>query len=67
MTRTIRNWTDATELEIRLSTSESPIVIITADSGPLRLHFGMTAKQTRDMAQMLNEAAAEIEALQVAA
>ena len=70
MNRTIRNWTDATELEVKtLATNDEipSIVLITADAGPLHLHFGMTAGQARAMAKTLIEAAHEIEAVQVAA
>lgn len=70
MNRTIRNWTNTTELDINLSPAKGSlpaIVIITADNGPLRLHFGMNADQARDMAQALIAAAEEIEAAQVPA
>lgn len=70
MNRKIRNWTDATELTVKLmpaSETLPAIVLIEADSGPLRLHFGMNADQARDMAKALIAAAVEIEAAEVPA
>lgn len=70
MNRKIRNWTDATELTVKImpaSETLPAIALIEADSGPLRLHFGMNADQARDMARALMTAAAEIEAAEVPA